>query len=47
MSARTWLRTAGAVCLVAGPVGQVVQFLVTPIGEADSAATRSARRRIT
>jgi hypothetical protein len=40
MSARKWLGTAGAVCLLAGPVGQLVQFLVTPIGEADSAATQ-------
>lgn len=35
-----WTTTAGVVCLVAGPVGQLAQFLVTPIGEADSAAVQ-------
>jgi hypothetical protein len=37
MRASRWIAFAGAVCLVAGPVGQFVQYVVTPIDEGDSA----------
>jgi hypothetical protein len=38
-----WIAIAGAACLVAGPVGQFVQYLVTPIDEADSAYAQVAQ----
>jgi hypothetical protein len=38
-----WIAAAGAACLVAGPVGQFVQYLVTPIDEGDSAYAQVAQ----
>ena len=43
LSVSRWICTAGAVCLVVGPVGQVAQYLVTPISEADSASAQVAQ----
>jgi hypothetical protein len=37
MRASRWIAIAGAVCLVAGPVGQFLQYVVTPIDEGDPA----------
>ena len=43
ISLSRWIATAGAVCLVAGPVGQFVQYLVTPIDEGASTSTQVAQ----
>lgn len=40
MGTSRWLTAAGVVALVAGPMGQLVQFVVTPIAEVDSASTQ-------
>jgi hypothetical protein len=38
-----WIAAAGAACLVAGPVGQFVQYLVSPIDEGVSAYAQVAQ----
>lgn len=43
MNVSRWIAAAGAACLVAGPVGQFVQYLVTPIDEGGSAYTQVAQ----
>ena len=43
MSASRWIATAGAACLAAGPVGQFVQYLVSPIDEGVSAYAQVAQ----
>ncbi len=43
MNVSRWIATAGAACLVAGPVGQFVQYLVTPIDEGVSAYAQVAQ----
>lgn len=43
MSVSRWIATAGAACLVAGPVGQFVQYLVSPIDEGGSAYAQVAQ----
>src|SRR3954471_21098946 len=37
-----WRVAAGLVCLVVAPVGQLAQFLVSPMKEADTAAAQVA-----
>jgi hypothetical protein len=43
MGVPRWIAAAGAACLVVGPVGQFVQYLVTPIDEGDSAYAQVAQ----
>jgi hypothetical protein len=43
MSTSRWIAIAGAVCLVAGPVGQFLQYVVTPIDEGDPAYAQVAQ----
>jgi hypothetical protein len=43
VSASRWIATAGAACLAAGPVGQFVQYLVSPIDEGVSAYAQVAQ----
>ena len=43
MGVSRWIAAAGAACLVVGPVGQFVQYLVTPIDEGDSAYAQVAQ----
>src|SRR6266508_6529480 len=38
MSTSSWRRGAGVACLLLAPLGQLIQFLVSPIKQADSAA---------
>src|SRR5450759_4597295 len=42
MKSMTWSARAGAVCLVAGSVGQFAQYVVTPVRQADSATKHVA-----
>jgi hypothetical protein len=46
VSASRWIATAGAACLVAGPVGQFVQYLVSPIDEGVSAYAQVAQAAV-
>ena len=43
MGVSRWIAAAGAACLVAGPVGQFVQYLVSPIDEGVSAYAQVAQ----
>jgi hypothetical protein len=43
VSVSRWIATAGATCLVAGSVGQFVQYLVSPIEEGVSAYAQVAQ----
>jgi hypothetical protein len=42
MEMSRWQRAGAIVCLVAGPVGQLAQYLVSPVKEGDSAASQVA-----
>ncbi|MGH3340961.1 MAG: hypothetical protein ACRDPL_19305, partial [Propionibacteriaceae bacterium] len=43
MRVSRWIATAGVVCLVAGPIGQFVQYLVTPIDEGNTVYAQVAQ----